>query len=216
MFVNSTRQDDFGLETAYQRTRRRLLRSSVGASVYVCTASLGFSQTKNEQAQQSYLAWVFGSQLSLALIRPPASTVEDPARDPWFLAENMAKFFEVSIPSFPERTSDLQHDVMNFVDYVSGPGDRIKQQIAEQSGSVTAGVFELAMRTNILPAVYKPSDDAGIIVSDFLRKRASFLNLPECLWRPLVNSVEAGLPHQTVTARMFEMNTQIQNYLYEQ
>jgi hypothetical protein len=161
------------------------------------------------------LAWLLGSKLSLAaLANDRGAPAEEVAK--WFdQSQSLAQMLGTSAAELPPRltSSETGGSPDRALDYLFGEGRTLGRSLAERHGDQHAALFELAVKSNVLLALYRP--DAPIVgtLAGAIRQAGKRASLPAELWRPLLDEVDRGAPAADVQDAVFSLHANVDRHL---
>ncbi len=104
------------------------------------------------------MAWLLGSNLSLAALANDRAAAADKVAD-WFdKSQRLAKLLDTTVADLPPRPAADQIDPRadKAMEYLFNEGQTIGRHLATQFGDDHAALFELAVKSNILLVLYQP------------------------------------------------------------
>ena len=158
------------------------------------------------------IAWELGNKLSLAALLYDMNGTAN--SDSFIKAKTLATEMDAQVPPFPAKSGNKARDSAAIASYLlNEAGKPIIQKIKEKHGSEHTQLFEMALKSNLLLMLYGPGDEEGKAISNVIKRNGTRLNLPENLWQPVVDKVEAGAPFAEVKDAVFKMQQDVSQYL---
>jgi hypothetical protein len=156
------------------------------------------------------VAWLLGSKLSLAALANERGG--DPAEvQKWFAQSQMlAKLLGTTVEPLPAPSATASG---NGVDYVFAQGQRIGRDVATTYADDHAALFELAVKSYVLLALYQPHAPVAEALADAVDKAGQRAGLPAQLFVPFTRAVTAGEPASVVRDAVLQLNQAIDDRL---
>jgi hypothetical protein len=161
------------------------------------------------------MAWLLGSKLSLAAFQndrgAPAHEVTK-----WFdQSRSLAQQLGVSVGDFPARSdaSGTGGTPSQALDYLFDEGRKIGRTLALRHGDVAAALFELAVKSNVLLALYQPGAPIAGALAEAIRQSSERARLPAELTQPLLDQLASGATAAEVQDAVFSLHVEIDRYL---
>ena len=160
------------------------------------------------------MAWLLGSKLSLAALAngrgAPAADVAN-----WFdQSQKLAQMLGASAAALPQESGSNAATLPDqALSYLFAQGQQLGQVLARDHGAEQAALFELAVKSNILLALYQPG--AGVIgaLSDAIRQAAERSKLPAEIYQPLLDGLAQNAPAADVRDAVFKLHSDVDRYL---
>ena len=173
------------------------------------------TSTTGLPANAKAVAWELGNKLSLAALLYDMNGTEN--SDSFKKAKTLAASVDAQVPPLPPKTGNKAKDGAAIVSYLlNEAGKPIIKKIKEKHGNEHGQLFEMSLKSNLLLMLYGPGEDEAIAISGVIKRNGTRLNLPENLWQPVVDKVEAGAPYAEVKDAVFEMQKDVGQYLATQ
>ena len=114
----------------------------------------------------------------------------------------------------PPKTGNKAEDGAAIVSYLlNEAGKPIIQKIKEKHGSEHGQLFEMSLKSNLLLMLYGPGEEEAKAIGRVIKRNGARLNLPQNLWQPVVDKVEAGAPFAEVKDAVFKMQRDVGQYV---
>jgi len=164
------------------------------------------------------MAWLLGSKLSLAALANEHGAPADEVAK-WFdQSQTLAKMLGTSAAALPtpakagnEAAPSNQPD--QALGYLFTQGQQIGQDLARKYGVEQAALFELAVKSNILLALYKPGEVVVDMLSAAIRQAGERAKLPVELYQPLLDALAQTAPAVEVRDLVFKLHADVDRYL---
>jgi len=161
------------------------------------------------------VAWELGNKLSVAALLYDMNGTEN--SDSLKKAKTLAASVDAQVPPLPPKTGNKAKDGAAIVSYLlNEAGKPIIKKIKEKHGNEHGQLFETSLKSNLLLMLYGPGEEEALAISGVIKRNGTRLNLPENLWQPVVNKVEAGAPYAEVKDAVFKMQKDVGQYLATQ
>ena len=159
------------------------------------------------------MAWMLGSNLSLAALTHERGATEQ--SDSLFgKARILADELKVEVPPLPVKTGESSKDGAAVLYYMlNDAGRAIASKLKKQYDQFHTDLFELALKSNILLMIYSPGEELGKSIAGVIKRNGSRANLPEELWKPVVDKIEAEASFEDVKEAVFKMHTDVRRHL---
>jgi hypothetical protein len=161
------------------------------------------------------MAWLLGSNLSLAALANDRAASEDKVTD-WFdKSQRLAALLNTTLAPLPSRPTTDQIDpaANRAMDYLFEQGQAIGRHLATQYGDDHAALFELALKSNILLVRYQPEAPVAKALSAAISQAGERAKLPADLYQPLLKLLDENAPAKDVRNAVFDMHAQCDRYL---
>jgi hypothetical protein len=161
------------------------------------------------------MAWLLGAKLSLAALgNDRGAPAEETAK--WLSqSQALAKMLGTSVADLPTVGSATgaanPHD--GGLNYLFSEGQQIGRDLSRGQGDDHAALFELAVKSNILLALYKPNAAIAESLAGAIRQASARAGLPEELTRPLLTALADGESPADVRDAVFKMHADVDHYL---
>ena len=161
------------------------------------------------------MAWLLGSNLSLAALANDRAAAEDKVAD-WFdKSQRLGTLLGTTVADLPPRPAadkaNAQTD--NAMEYLFTQGQSIGRHLAARYGDDHAALFELAVKSNILLVLYQPGAPAVKALAAAIDPAAQRAKLPSELWQPLLKLLDDGAPAKEVRDAVFQLHADVDRYL---
>ena len=97
--------------------------------------------------------------------------------------------------------------------YLFSQGQQIGRDLGREQGDDHAALFELAVKSNILLALYRPHAPIAESLAGAIRQASVRAGLPEELTRPLLAALADGASPADVRDAVFKMHADVDHYL---
>lgn len=176
-------------------------------------------QTQTDSAAESNTkatAWALGQQVSLASLgRSRGAT--DAADRIFKKAEASAQQLGLGeLPKLPEATGDPAQDGAAALEYLlSTGGGQIVGSLTEKHNQQTADLFEMSAKANIAFMLYSTNteDPMNRAMTGRLSELGESSQLPQELWKPVVEKMASGAPQKEVQQMLQEMGSKVHEHL---
>lgn len=161
------------------------------------------------------IAWLLGSNLSLAALANDRAGAPEKVAD-WFdKSQRLAKLLGTSVDELPPRPADGKElpNADHAIDYLFAHGATIGRFAAKQYGDDHAALFELAVKSNILLVLYQPGAPVVKSLTVAIEQSGERAGLPVELLQPLVQLLDAGATPKEVRDAVFELHANVDRYL---
>ena len=167
------------------------------------------------QSNTRRLAWLLGSKLSLAALKRDRGAADDGVAKLFDESQMLAKMLGTSASELPPRTASTEagRSFDQALNYLFSEGRTIGRGLAERQGADHAALFELAVKTNVLLALYRP--DAPIVgtLAGAIRQAGQRAGLPAKLLQPLLEQLDRGAPATDVQNAVFTSCAEVDRFL---
>ncbi len=221
-----------------EKFMRKNLSNSLAALAIVVFAALGCNMSKNGGATNGganssgnntvaantpdaappsavlssrSIAWNLANTLTSAAILYDKKGVE--TSDALTKAKILAQEVGANIPPFPAKTGDRTKDTSAIIGYLMSGFEKIGDKINKKYGREEAGLFEMSLKSNVLLLFYGPGEKEGKTIARLIRSHAQDARLPENLWLPAVEKIEANASFDAVKDAILAMQADVGNYL---
>ena len=196
---------------------RRTVLSGLGLSP-VIYSGLAFAQNKSSSDPSptdvaKVVVWFVGAKLGIAAIAYFRKTTD--STQFFNDAKSRAKEIDIDIADFPPRPEKSSDGFLALLEYLNkGDGARIEEQIFQKYGDYHATLYDVSSKAFLIPLVYDlDPDEARTTLVAGMRKNLTAINMPERLWRPVVDAVESKKSFDDVRAATIQMNDDVLDYL---
>jgi hypothetical protein len=161
------------------------------------------------------MAWLLGAKLSLAALgNDRGAPAEETAK--WISqSQALAKMLGTSVADLPavEANASAGNPHEGGLNYLFSQGQQIGRDLSRGQGDDHAALFELAVKSNILLALYKPNAPIAESLAGAIRQASVRAGLPEELTRPLLTALADGESPADVRDAVFKMHADVDHYL---
>jgi hypothetical protein len=159
-------------------------------------------------------AWDLGSQLGLAAVGYAGGAPEASVASVLASAKALAAAIPVDVPALPAKTGDKAQASAAAIQYlIKQAGEPIGKTLREKHDLAHAALFEMAAKSQLLLMLYAPGDSLGQSLVTVIKRNAPRASLPENLWMPVADKVQAGAPFSEVKAAVAQMHTDVSKHL---
>jgi hypothetical protein len=158
-------------------------------------------------------AWRMASKWSLAVGVFGKGWPADRYVDMWQQAEFAAQLLRVPLPALPENVAiDEQLSAATTL-LLEESGPQLAEAVGAEHSATHRALCDLAIKTHALLLIYTPngSQQKPLIVA--IRQAAEDSPLPERLWKPVVDLLDAGADFQEAKRAIFELHNRAAKYL---
>jgi len=179
-------------------------------------ASLTLSGSAQAQCEPSsaYLAWTFGSELSLAAVfydRDAAAPYE--IEQMTARVRPAANHLGADIPPFPLKTGAPTTDTAKILHYLLTATRSNRDKIRAKHGLKCSMLYVVAMSSNTLLLVYVPGEPEGAVIAETIRDNAPSTGIPSDLWMPMIEKIEAGASYSNVRDAIIRFHDRVAEFL---
>ena len=160
------------------------------------------------------VAWDLGTDLGLAAVghasgAPKASVTAVMAK-----AKTLAATIPVDVPELPAKTGDKAKDSAASIQYlITQAGEPIGKALRARHDVAHVALFEMAAKSQLLLLLYAPGDSLGESLVSVIKRNAPRASLPDNLWMPVADKVQAGAPFAEVKAAVTRMHADVSKHL---
>lgn len=157
------------------------------------------------------VAWLLGSKLTVAALANERGGNRTEV-EKWFQqSQTLARLLGSDVdPMPPVPTGGTP---ANGVEYVFAQGQRIGGDLATNHSDEHAAVFELAVKSYVLDALYQPHAPVAKALTDAIAHAGERARLPAKLFQPLKNAVADGAAHAVVHKAVLQLNHDVDVHL---
>jgi hypothetical protein len=204
---------------ATKPSRRALISAMIPMAAVGCASPLSIGSAFAQQHQPSptdvakVVVWIVGGRLGLAALVYFRNTGD--YKKFFDEAKSRAKEIDLDIPDFPPRPAKSTDGLLAMLEYFSkGDGARLGQQVAKKYGVYHATLYDVSSRLFHVPLIYDldPALARDKLVEG-MRRNLVRINMPEKLWKPLVQAVADKKSFEDVRAAVIQMNSDVLDYL---
>ncbi len=158
-------------------------------------------------------AWRMASKWSLAVGVYGKGWQADRYGDMWQQADYAAQLLKVQLPPLPENVAadELLSTATSLLLEEAGP--QLAEAVGAEHSAGHRALCNLAIKTHALLLIYTPTDSELESLVAAIRQSAEDSPLPERLWRPFLESLDAGADFQEVKQAIFELHKRATAYL---
>lgn len=160
-------------------------------------------------------AWRMASKWSLAVGIFGKGWPAERYEDVWQQADYAAQILDVQLPPLPKDVAaeDVLAQATTMLLEEAGP--LLADSVGTEHGIAQRALCDLAIKTHALLLFYTPTDSELEPFIAEIRQAGEDSPLPERLWQPLLDSLNAGNDFQEVKQAVFELHDQATDYLGE-
>ncbi len=158
-------------------------------------------------------AWRMASKWSLAVGVYGKGWQADRYGDMWQQADYAAQLLKVQLPPLPENVAadELLSTATTLLLEEAGP--QLAEAVGAKHSAGHRALCNLAIKTHALLLIYTPTGSELESLVAAIRQSAEDSPLPERLWRPFLESLDAGADFQDVKRAIFELHKRATAYL---
>ncbi len=158
-------------------------------------------------------AWRMASKWSLAVGVYGKGWQADRYGDMWQQADYAAQLLKVQLPPLPENVAadELLSTATTLLLEEAGP--QLAEAVGAEHSAGHRALCNLAIKTHALLLIYTPTGSELESLVTAIRQSAEDSPLPERLWRPFLESLDAGADFQDVKRAIFELHNRATAYL---
>ena len=173
--------------------------------------------SENEALPPKAVAFRLGRKLSLAVLGRSRGADDEAVSRMMDGANRFAENLGMGpLPALPEKSGEVVDDMASAIEYLlTTTGPSRSKSLNEKHGEQVGALFELAMRYNLAFLLYvaDPSDSMVKPLVAGLEKNAMTAKLPPELWKPVLDSMRAGEPKETVQEELQQTQNSIMEHL---
>jgi hypothetical protein len=177
------------------------------------------SQPEGDSAHSSRrIAWLLGNKLSLSALANDRGGAEDETAKLFGQAQTLAEMLDVKVGDLPPSRAPTPANA-NFdraIQYLFTQGQPIGRALAAKYGDDHAALFELAVKSNILLALYRPHTSMVGALSSAIEQAGGRAGLPVELWQPLMDALANNAPVDELRQTVYHMHSAVDHYLASQ
>jgi hypothetical protein len=161
------------------------------------------------------MAWLLGSKLSLAALANDRGAPAEDVADWFHQSRRLAKLLDTSVAELPPRPPavDTAAPPDRALEYLFAQGQQIGQELGSRRGDDHAALFELAVKSNILLAMYRPNASVVGALAAAIEQASGRAELPAPLTQPLLNKLSSGASQAEVRDAVFQLHADVDRYL---
>ncbi len=157
--------------------------------------------------------WRMASKWSLAVGVYGKGWPAERYADMWQQAEFAAQLLRVQLPPLPEDVAEDEVLIAATSLLLEESGPQLAEAVAAEHSPSHRALCDLAVKTHALLLIYTPNGSDLEPLVTAIRQAAQDSPLPERLWAPVLQSVDAGSDFQEVKRAVFELHDQATEYL---
>lgn len=161
------------------------------------------------------MAWLLGSKLSLAVLaNDRGAPADDVAK--WFGdSHTLATLLGTTVSDLPQPppNANVNSDPEQALNYLFSQGQQVGRDLANFNGDDHAALFELAVKSNILLALYQPNAPVVDALAEALKQAGERSGLPVELWQPLLDALDAHATRSDVHDAVFRLHADADRFL---
>jgi hypothetical protein len=167
-------------------------------------------------AETALAAWRLGSKWSLAVAIVGKGYGEDRYGSVWDEARREAELLDVALPPLPQGMS--AEDLVATASSVSldSSGPELAAELGSRYTAQHEALCDLAIKTHAILLTYSPENREVKSLVAAIRLSAENSGLPEDLWQPLVELLDARAEFSEVKRAVFQLHRDAQDYLTQQ
>jgi hypothetical protein len=171
----------------------------------------------NEDAAHSSrrIAFLLGSKLSLAALTNDRGDTPEETSKLFSQSRTLAEMLGLSIADLPPIAppGGPRPNFDRSLDYLFAQGQQLGRAFASRYGNDHAALLELAVKSNILLALYRPQSRAAESLSTAIEQAGGRSGLPVKLWQPLMDAMANGVPADELRQTVYRMHSDTDRYL---
>lgn len=189
-----------------------LLLALAVVAVSFSSESNVFGQTSPKSTQQA--AWDLGDTLSLAAVSHGEGIAPVTVNNLFIKAKANAAKLNMTLPDLPAKTNDkIKNKAIALGYMLNTAGKPIGETLTAKFDKEHAVLFELSLKSNVLLMMYGPGESTTQAIANVIRTRSERLNLPPKITANLLGLIEAGADYSKVKLAVFQMHSEVANYL---
>ena len=169
--------------------------------IYVATGSVG---TPSSDPQVEEALWSLGSVWGAAVVRGRGAEFGKS----WQTVEAMAGAVGIE-PLPPPADATPSERLLYLIDQ----RNKVEEYIIDRYGKSQAALFGLAMTLPMAELQYSPGGELARTVIRFIRETASVAGVPEVLFQPVIQKLEAAAPLYDVESARTQVVIDVGDYL---
>lgn len=171
-----------------------------------------FGQSSAKSTQLA--AWDLGDTLSLAAVGHGEDIAPATVNNLFVKAKANAAKLNITLPDLPAKTSDKIKNKASALGYMlNTAGKPIGETLTARYDKDHAVLFELSLKSNVLLMMYGPGESTTQAIANVIRTRSERLSLPPKITANLLGLIEAGADYPKVKSAVFQMHSDVANYL---
>jgi hypothetical protein len=163
------------------------------------------------------MAWVLGTKLAHAAIGRDAGASPQKVNELFDTSVEIAQSLGTTVSPLPKRTTEAKTAFSaKILHYMLVETEPIARHLVKTYNKRHSDLFEMATKSTALAIVYSPGDETSLTVAEVIENRSKRCELPERLWKPLVDSVRKNESYDIVVKeKLGEMQNGIRRLLIE-
>jgi hypothetical protein len=161
------------------------------------------------------IAWLLGNKLSLSALANDRGGADDETAKLFSQARTLAEMLDTTVDDLPPARAATPGST-NFdraLQYLFAQGQSIGRVLATKYGDDHAALFELAVKSNILLALYRPRTSVTGALSSAIEQAGGRSGLPVKLWQPLMDAMANNAPAEDVRQAVYRLHADADHYL---
>jgi hypothetical protein len=161
------------------------------------------------------VAWLLGNKLSLsALANDRGGAVEETGKL-FSQAQTLAQMLGTTIADLPSSraTPPTSANFDRSLQYLFTQGQSVGRFLATKYGDDHAALFELAVKSNLLLALYRPHSSVATVLASAIEQAGGRSGLPVKLWQPLMDALAADASVDDVRHIVYQMHSNVDKFL---
>jgi hypothetical protein len=161
------------------------------------------------------IAWLLGNKLSLSALANDRGGAVDETAKLFSQAQTLAEMLGTTVSDLPpaRATASTDGNFDRALQYLFSQGQPIGRTLATKYGDDQAALFELAVKSNILLALYRPHASVVGALSSAIEQAGGRSGLPVKLWQPLMDAMANNAPAEEVRQSVYRMHSEVDKYL---
>ena len=164
------------------------------------------------------MAWVLGTKLAHAAIGRDAGASPQKVDELFDISVDIAAALGTTVQRLPKRTTETKAEFSaKILHYMLVEIDPIAKHLSKTYDKRHADLFEIAIKSTALAILYAPGDETSLTTAGVIENRSKRSELPENLWKPLVESIRKKESYDVVVkGKLAEMQNSIRQQLVDQ
>jgi hypothetical protein len=161
------------------------------------------------------IAWLLGSKLSLAALTNDRGDTPDETAKLFSQSRTLAEMLSTTVADLPPIAppNSPRPNFDRSLEYLFAQGQQIGRVLANQYGNDHAALLELAVKSNILLALYRPRARSIEALSTAIEQAGGRSGLPTKLWQPLMDAITGNVPAEELRQVVYRMHSDTDRYL---
>ena len=161
------------------------------------------------------IAWLLGSKLSLAALTNDRGDTPDETTKLFGQSRTLAEMLNTTVADLPPIAppNSPRPNFDRSLDYLFAQGQQIGRYLASKYGNDHAALLELAVKSNILLALYRPHARSVEALSTAIEQAGGRSGLPTKLWQPLMDAITGNVPVEELRQVVYRMHSDTDRYL---